>query len=199
MSKEPDKPKRPRGRPRKHRPEPREKPKMWRGNPSPMAVLSERLLAVEEMLTHGWGRRRMIAELERRFGVHERTIHKWIAKVHRAWAAEAKLVDRDTIRAQHRERLTRVLHLAVEREVPATSKEDGVVYETDADGAKRPVMIRSPDVRAAARILDLLAKLDNLNEETVKLENADNLVDLIRLATVRREKEKKHAKGKDDA
>lgn len=159
---------------------------------------AERLLAVEELLTRGLSVRRIVRELGAKWSLSEQQVRHYIDAVRRVWAKEADGIDRTHLKAQHRERLVKVYERAMTRRAFARDDEGNVVLRVTGqdpdtgEPTREPVTIESPDLRSATKALDSLAKLDNLNDEVVRLEGADNLVDLLRLAAVRREKEKLH-------
>lgn len=146
---------------------------------------------VEEMLVRGVSNRTIYGRLAERWGCKPQSVRIYVDKVRRAWAVEAQKIDRTELRAQHRARLTKVLERAMTRRMPVRNQDGTVVLDLTGNVVTADI----PDLRTGMRALDSLAKLDNLNDETVKLEGADNLVDLMRMGSVMAEKAKAHERG----
>lgn len=162
--------------------------------PKPSARLSKqeraaRLRDVEELLVRGVANRTIYAQLGPRWGVKDAQVRKFIREVRAVWAAEAAEIDRTEVRAQHRSRLSKVFERAMARRVTVKNADGTVVLNARGE----PVTMEMPDLRSSMRALDSLARLDNLNEETVKVDApAESLVDLMRMGAVMAKRDPKH-------
>lgn len=141
---------------------------------------AQRLRECEELMVRGIATRNLLHRLSERWGVSERTVQGYQRKVRAAWIAESAGLDRTEKRADHRGRLLKLYEKAMTKRAPIKTPEGGHVLDKHGN----QVTVEAPDLRTANRVLAEMAKLDNLNEETVKVENADNLVDLLRMGTL---------------
>ena len=140
-----------------------------------------RLRDTEELMVRGVARRTIHQSLCERYGVKSTTVDNWIGAVRDAWVVESAGVDRTEMRSQHRARLSKVYERAMTRRMPVRDADGNPVLHNGS-----VVTAEIPDLRVSVRALDALAKLDNLNEETTKLDagSAEDLVGFLRLGAV---------------
>ena len=153
--------------------------------PPKQAQIALQCAQVEELLVRGYATSTIIKRCRGEWQCSQQTVYSRIQDVRDAWRAEAEQYDRSAVRDAHRARLLKCYGLAVNRKAPLLDGEGNPVMSTKTN---RPVMVDQPDLRAAAKFMDSLAKLDALNEETVGGERGKDLVQLMAMASVASEK-----------
>ena len=139
---------------------------------------TEVMRAAEGLMFQRMRRTEVQREICQRFGCGPRTARKYMRLVTDNWGEEAKAEDRTERRNSMRETANDLYTKAMERRIFATAAGGGV--QCDEEG--EPVILEAPDLRAAARALEILAKLDGLFDNTIKIDATGTLSDLVALA-----------------
>jgi len=144
-----------------------------------------RKLLVESLLARRMQTREIVRAVQAEFPAHERTIYKDIDDVRALWLQEsANAGDRDRRRMELRYAMEDTLQRALDHAVPARDLRGDVVTRlNEATGERETVMVPDPNLGAAARLLDTLARLDGLYHFPLELkvqENVEKLLDSVK-------------------
>lgn len=161
------------------------------GTTPKQAEIALQVSAVEEMLVRGYSTSNIVKRCTKEWDVVPATVYNRIKAVRDAWRAEASKIDRTAMRDAHRARLVKCYNLAVNRRVPLRDAEGNPVISERG----KPYMVDEPDLRAAAKFMDSLAKLDALNEESIDSNKGQDLVTLMAMAGVAQNKQQQLAEN----
>lgn len=113
----------------------------------------QRLARVESVLAEGNSPKKAVGIVKREFGISRRQAYRYVRLALERWVAEADGTERSSVRAQMRENMWDLYQTALAKQ------------RTVVPGKGEPFDRDDPDIRGAAMVLDMLARLDGAYEQ----------------------------------
>lgn len=129
--------------------------------------IARRLDETETLMARRLSTSRVSQLVAAKYGVTERQARKYIRKIRDRWAAESSSQDRSAKRDQLRATAEAIVSAALNKSEVVRDAAGNPVL----DSSGSPVMRETPDLKTAIRGADVLARLDGLYQDRLKIED----------------------------
>lgn len=131
--------------------------------------IARRLDEVETLMARRLSTSKVCQWAAAKYSITERQARKYVQKIRERWAAESSTVDRAAKRDQLRATAESIVAHALSRsEVVRDADGNPIVDPT----TNRPLVREVPDLKTAIRGADVLARLDGLYQDKLRVEDA---------------------------
>lgn len=140
------------------------------------AEASKRMLLLESLMARRMRTRVIVQEVKAAHDVSERTVYREMDKIRALWIRESADVDRESRRRELRYAMEDTLQRALDATAPIRDAMGKPVVNPETH---EPIMVPEPNLGAAARLLDTLAKLDGLYQFPLELKVQESVEDML--------------------
>ncbi len=140
---------------------------------------AERRLLVESLMARRMRVREIVRKVQETHKAHERTIYTDMDAIRAVWIEESGKVGREARRVELRYAMEDTLQRALDGQTAVMDQYGKPMLRPDGE----PIVLPDPNLGAAARLLDTLARLDGLYQFPLELkvqENVEKLLDTVK-------------------